>query len=102
MHFFKREAVSILLNRYSFEKNLQIAFPLKSSIQMDPGPHGEGLQGSGFGMHWFHWTSQIFPSPQCLSIKHSTQPSMESGIGTKPESHLEIIIIFFITTLSPQ
>ena len=66
-----------------------MAFPFKSSIQVDPGPHGEGLQGSGFGMHWFHWTSHIFPLPQCLSIKHSTQPSIESGIGTKPASHLK-------------
>ena len=70
-----------------------MAFPFKSSMQVEPGPHGEGLQGSGFGMHWFHWTSHIFPLPQCLSIKHSTQPSIESGIGTKPELHLEIIII---------
>ena len=65
-----------------------MALPVRSIIQRAPGPHGLGLQGSGLGMHLCHCTSQMLPCLQLASVRHSTQPWIESGIGTKPLSHL--------------
>ena len=69
-------------------RNLQMALPCLSSIHLDPGPHGLGLHGSGLGTHLCHCTSQTLPCLQFTSVKHSTQPCIESGMGTNPWLHL--------------
>ena len=35
----------------NFPKQRQIGFPNLLAIHIVPGPHGDGLQGSGFSMH---------------------------------------------------
>ena len=35
----------------NFPKQRQIGFPNLFAIHIVPGPHGDGLQGSGFSMH---------------------------------------------------
>ena len=51
-------------------------------MQVVLGPHGEGLQGSGFSMHL--WFSQTKPLSQSGSLTHSgPQPVMVSGLGMK-------------------
>ena len=63
--------------------------PFWFSIHCAPGPQGDGLHGSGFEIHLCHCTSHTKPELQFESTKHSTQPSMESGIGTNPGLHLK-------------
>ena len=66
-------------------KNLQMAFPLESSIHCDPGPQGEGLQGSGFSTHLCHACSQTKPLLQSESLVHSgPHPVIVSGLGINP------------------
>lgn len=58
------------------------------TIQTAPGPQGDGLQGSGFSMHFWFW--HMNPVLQSGSRTHSgPQPVMVSGLGTSPGSHLK-------------
>ncbi len=64
-----------------------MGFPRLFTIQIAPGPHGEGLQGSGFSTHCWFW--QTKPVLQSGSRTHSgPHPVIVSGFGTRPGSHL--------------
>lgn len=43
----------------NFPKQRQIGFPNLLAIHIVPGPHGDGLQGSGFSMH-LKYKSMLF------------------------------------------
>ncbi len=67
---------------------LQMGFPRLLTMHVAPGPHGDGLHGSGFSMHRWFW--QTYPVLQSGSRTHSgPQPVMVSGLGTRPGSHLK-------------
>ena len=61
------------------------------TMQVAPGPQGDGLQGSGLSTQRWFW--QTNPVRQSGSTTHSgPQPVMVSGLGTNPGSHLNITI----------
>lgn len=70
-------------------RHLQIGFPFLLGVQVVPGPQGDGLQGSGFSIHF--WLAQTNPYLQSGSTTHSgPQPVMVSGLGINPGKHLQI------------
>ena len=83
-----KRSLSVKYLNSSYNKvYLQIGFPMLFTMQVAPGPQGDGLQGSGFSMHLWFW--QTYPVLQSGSRTHSgPQPVMVSGLGTKPGSHL--------------
>ena len=55
----------------NFPKQRQIGFPNLLAIHIVPGPHGDGLQGSGFSMH-LKCKSMLFgkkTEPNLLQVK---------------------------------
>ncbi len=65
-------------NYFVYVKNLQIGFPAELTEQVAPGPHGEGLQGSGFSTQRLFW--QTRPDRQSGSTTHSTETKVEAKI----------------------
>ncbi len=66
-----------------------MGLPRLLTIQVAPGPHGDGLHGSGFSTQRWFW--QTKPVRQSGSWTHSgPQPVMVSGFGTNPGSHLKL------------
>lgn len=71
--------------------HLQIEFPLKVTVQVAPGPQGEGTHGSGFSTHF--WSLQMKPCRQSGSLVHSgLHPVIVSGFGISPGEHLQIAL----------
>ena len=83
---------------------LQIALPIPFVMQTAPGPHGLGLQGSGFSTH--RWFKQTSPYWQSGSLTHSgPHPVMVSGFGIMPGTQLQMALPTLLTVqmvLGPQ
>ena len=70
--------------------------PCLGAEQRAPGPHGEGLHGSGSSTHL--WLRQTCPDLHSGSVTHSgPQPVMVSGLGIKPGSQLQIAFPTLLT-----
>lgn len=68
---------------------VQIGFPSWFGVHVVPGPHGDGLQGSGFSTHLD--SLQINPYLQSGSTTHSgPQPVIVSGLGISPGRQVQM------------
>ena len=70
-----------------------MGFPVKLTVQLAPGPQGEGLQGSGLSTHL--WLVQTNPCLLSGSLTHSgLHPVIVSGFGISPGEQWQIAFPF--------
>ena len=96
--------IEITLNEAYLQIGLLYLFPCFCAEHTAPGPHGEGLHGSGSGTHlWFKQTS---PDGQSGSLTHSgAHPVIVSGLGIIPGTQLQMALPSPLTVqmvLGPQ